>query len=94
MILQKVINLFNELVEKEKFFFTGYFKDEIFLISLILLDESSNQDDKYERSPSTEDASALREFQARILATQPQMAAPQMGRRGSGGRRHTLCLSR
>ena len=53
-----------------------------------------NQDDNNDLSQSTDEASALREFQARILANQPQMAAPQMGRRGSGGRRHTLCLSR
>ena len=45
---------------------------------------------------SMSDASALRAFQARMLAAQPQMAASQnqTGRRGSGGRRHTLCLTR
>ena len=45
---------------------------------------------------SMSDASALRAFQARMLAAQPQMAASQnqSGRRGSGGRRHTLCLTR
>ena len=45
---------------------------------------------------SIADASALRAFQARMLAAQPQMAASQnqTGRRGSGGRRHTLCLTR
>ena len=51
-------------------------------------------DDNNDSCPTSDDAAALREFQAKLLATQPQMAAPQMGRRGSGGRRHTLCLSR
>lgn len=54
---------------------------------------SCPQGDNDDSCSTSDDASALREFQARILANQPQMAAPPMGRRGSGGRRHTLCLS-
>ena len=59
-------------------------------------DEDSDVVIRSRSSCEVDDASALREFQARLLANQPQIAAPEglHARRGSGGRRHTLCLSR